>query len=144
MAIQTELVPKSRPIQQLKDVFRTIHAELGTPSVDEIVKEALRRNLVSDFVKHSCIRRGLHEQCREALKKKTEGKVPYAQPLSDEESAQWKQTILFTCEEAIENLKRKEKAIDADIKEARNLANYWRDRYGDAIPHFSFEENPDD
>ncbi len=139
MAPQPDLIEGSRkPRLDLMDHFRDIHKELGVADIRQIVDVALNRGLVPDFIRLSCEKRGLNEMCREALKQKTEDGIPYAQPLDDGLKAKWKQTILFTIEQAIDLLQRKAKAIDCDIGEFRTLEQSYRDRFGDAIPPFTF------
>lgn len=139
MASQPELIKDSRkPYRDLKDSFRELLKELGTPDVDQAVTLALERGLIPDFVRMKSMRRGLCEICRNAWTERTEGGLPFAQPLDDGERPRWKQRILFSCEEAIDLLRRKSKAIDCGIAEFRLLEQDYRTRFGDAIPEFRF------
>lgn len=120
----------------LKELFKTIGI---APRVSELVDAALERGLIPEEVINSCTRSGLYALCREALKEKeSENGLALAKPLGRGRDARWQKVTLMNEAEAISLLQMEYEAVGADIKEFRKYENYFRDRFGDAIPEFKF------
>jgi hypothetical protein len=135
----TEQIEIPNPFRQAKDSFKELHRSLGIASrTCDIVDAALDRNLVPREVIDRCTRDGLIKLCGAALKEPADNGLPYAKPVGRGPDARWQQLVLLNLEDAIQVLRAEFEGIAADIREFRKLHEYFKDRFGDAIPEFNF------
>jgi hypothetical protein len=115
-------------MKRLRDLFQQLGGSMP-PRV--LADEAVARGVIPDDVLAVCQRRGLTELCRQALKGKTEDRLPFAKPLSaDEDAGEWKQLDLFTYDQAETLILREWAGIANDVQEVLRLHRWCKDKFG--------------
>jgi len=119
------------PFARTQTAIRELFVELGAVSIRSLAETALDRGLIDDETRHACELHGLAGLCRRTLKTKTATGLPFAKPLGDEDGA-WSQLRLFNREQLFALIRREAAALTSDHDELVKLADYCRERFGDA------------
>jgi hypothetical protein len=142
MGRQSELIQNTRPLAGLREIFWQIAREMPNAKPREVVREADRRGLISEFIKRSRWEQSLAEVARDVMKMPDPvTKLPRMVPNDDTEDPQWKLWQNLDLPEMVAHLNRKGNRIYADVDQLRREEDDAVRRFGrEAIPHITFSE----
>ena len=129
----------------LHAAIRKLFTELGGNSPARAVAEkAIERGIIPDWKLKALTLRGATELVRDALKELTPDRVPFAAPLSTGPNAPWKQTEIFSYEEAAEVFCHRMGGITSDLKSQQHWVEWMLHKFHQAppMPRLVYDEAP--